>query len=68
MTPRAGVKTTLAMERAFSGFPVPSGNPTFLGPIDPPIARLDLRFHVTPISSVVIFRAPSLHNSLIKLP
>ena len=34
MTPRVGVKTTLTMERAFSGFPVPSGNPTFLPLID----------------------------------
>jgi hypothetical protein len=25
-----GVKTTLTMERAFSGLPVPSGSPTFL--------------------------------------
>jgi hypothetical protein len=29
MTPRVGVKTTLTMERAFSGLPVPSGSPTF---------------------------------------
>ena len=29
--PTRRVKTTLAMERAFSGFPLPSGNPTFLG-------------------------------------
>src|ERR1700730_12072618 len=26
MTPRVGVKTTLTMERAFSGLPVPSGS------------------------------------------
>jgi hypothetical protein len=30
MTPRVGVKTTLTMERAFSGLPVPSGGPNFL--------------------------------------
>jgi hypothetical protein len=29
MTPRAGVKTTLASETRLKGFPVPSGNPTF---------------------------------------
>jgi len=29
MTPRVGVQTTLTMERAFSGLPVPSGSPTF---------------------------------------
>jgi hypothetical protein len=34
MTPRVGVKTTLTMERAFSGLPVPSGSPTFFGLID----------------------------------
>ena len=32
MTPRVGVKTTLTMERAFSGLPVPSGSPTFFVP------------------------------------
>jgi len=31
MTPRVGVKTTLTMERAFSGLPAPSGSPIFFG-------------------------------------
>jgi hypothetical protein len=34
MTPRVGVKTTLTMERAFSGLSVPSGSPTFFVVLD----------------------------------
>jgi hypothetical protein len=45
MTPRVGVKTTLTMERAFSGLPVPSGSPTFLGLINSPVTRLSPRLH-----------------------
>jgi hypothetical protein len=40
MTQRVGVKTTLTMERAFSGFPVPSGNPTFFAADRSPIRLL----------------------------
>jgi hypothetical protein len=37
MTPRAGVKTTPATERAFHGPPIPSGGPYFLGGPVPPL-------------------------------
>jgi len=47
MTPRVGVKTTLTMERAFSGLPVPSGSPTFLPADRYPINRPGPGLHVT---------------------
>jgi len=51
MTPRAGVKTTLAMERAFSGFPVPSGNPTFFGADRYALARQSTLAHEAKLHS-----------------
>jgi hypothetical protein len=55
MTPRVGVKTTLTMERAFSGLPVPSGSPTFFGADRYAIVRTDAPLNVTKDPVVAIF-------------
>jgi hypothetical protein len=57
MTPRVGVKTTLTMERAFSGLPVPSGSPTFFGADQHSFTRPGPRLHLTKDLQSRVFRA-----------
>jgi hypothetical protein len=63
MTQRVGVKTTLTMERAFSGFPVPSGNPTFLPLIDPQFVYFFALQFLSPSSSIQLLKLLMSRNS-----
>jgi hypothetical protein len=46
MTPRAGVKTTLATKRAFRGLPIPSGGPFFFLSLSLYLLRVSYLWHL----------------------